>query len=297
MRTTPAFRRPAHPGLRLLLPAAILLSLTLVLPHARANDDTAAVGYTSVNAGTATPLDISGGWGLNATEIYVVPFRINTLGNYSLTSLSFLFQSQSYGGDPNTSGGDQHGGGPPPTDDSSEGGPIYSQYPNAGELSIQVFSSLPDSLTLPTSLVNFASFSGYPNGGGIVTFTPLSSPTLNSDTTYFLSVYKPINPYSAITWGMPSGSPADSPLGFDPITGLHDNGTRFPFHKVTADGVTNHYDIIGGFSLTATAVSAIPEPATTAVILGGSMIAAALWVRRRRTKVAESRTRIDPDLS
>ena len=276
MRSTPTFRRPTLPGLRLLLTAAILLSLTLVLPHARAADDTATVGYTSINTGTATPLDLSGGWGLRATEIYVVPFRINTLGNYSLTSLSLLFQSQSYGGDPNTSGGDQHGGGP-------GGGPIYSVYPHASELSIQVFSSLPDSLTLPTSLVTFAASNGYPNGGGIVTFTPLSSPTLNADTTYFLSVYKPINPYSAITWGMPSGSPADSPLGFDPITGLHDNGTRFPFHKVTADGVTNHYDIIGGFSLTATAVSAIPEPATTAVILGGSVIAAARWVRRRRT--------------
>lgn len=297
MRTTPAFRRPPLPGLRLLLPAAILLSLTLVLPPTRANDATAAVGYTSINTGIATPSDLSGGWGLSTTEIYVVPFRINTLGNYSLTSLSLLFQSQSYGGDPNTSGGDQHGGGPPPTDGSSEGGPIYSLYPNAGELSIQVFSSLPDSLTLPTSLVTFAALHGYPNGGGIVTFTPLSSPTLNPDTTYFLSVYKPINPYSAITWGMPSGSLADSPLGFDPITGLHDNGTRFPFHKVTADGVTNHYDIIGGFSLTATAVSAIPEPATTAVILGGGVLAAALWVRRRRTKVAESRTWISPDLS
>lgn len=291
MRTTPASRRPTLPGLRLLLPAAILLSLPLALPHTRADDDTAAVGYTSINAGTASHLYLSGGWGLNAREIYVVPFRINTLGSYSLTSLSLLFESQAYGGDPNTSGGDQHGGGP-------GGGPTYSLYPHGTELSIQVFSSLPDSLTLPASLVTFGNVLSLPNGGGIVTFTPLSSPTLNADTTYYLSAYKPINPYSSISWSIPdwSGSPVDGPSP-DPIAGLLDDGTRLPFYIVTADGVTEHYGVGGGFSLTATAVSAVPEPATTAVILGGSVLAAALWVRRRRTKVADPRTRIDSDLS
>ncbi len=293
MRTTPAFRRPTLLGLRLLLPAAILLSLTLVLPQARANDDTAAVGYTSINAGTASHNDLGGGWGLYATEIYFVPFRINTLGNYSLTSVSFLFQSQAYGGDPNTSGGSEHGGGP-----GGIGEPTYSMYPHASELSIQVFSSLPNSLTLPTSLVTFAAFGGYPNGGGNVTFTPLSFPTLNADTTYYLSAYKPINPYSSISWVMPEwlGDPVDGPSS-DPIAGLYDNGTQLPFYKVTADGVTEHYGVVGGFSLTATAVSAVPEPATTAVILGGCVLAAALWVRRRRSKVADPRTRIDSNLS
>lgn len=204
-----------------------------------------------------------------------------------------LFQTESYGGDPNTSGGGQHGGGPPPTDGSSEGNPVYSLYPGANELSIQVFSSLPDSLTLPTSLVTFGALSDIPNGGGIVTYTALSLPTLNADTTYYLSVHKPINPYSFILWGMPSGSPIDSPL-FGPITGLYDNGTQFPFYKVTADGVTDHYGVIGGFSLTATAVSAIPEPATAAVILGGSVLAAALWVRRRRKNAAVTRESSPP---
>ena len=295
MRTTPAFRGPTLLGLRLFLPAAILLSLPLVLPHARADDATAAVGYTSINADTASHLYLRSGWGLNATEIYVVPFRINTLGNYSLTSVSFLFQSQAYGGDPDTSGGNEHGGGPPPGDGSSEGDPVDSVYPGASELSVQVFSSLPDSLTLPISLVTFADFEGYPNGGGNVTLTPLSSPTLNADTTYYLSIYKPINPYSSILWGMPvwSGDPVDGPA-LDYIAGLYDNGTQLPFYKVTADGVTGHYGVIGGFSLTATAVSAVPEPATAAVILGGSVAAAALWVRRRRKNIAAPRESSPP---
>ncbi len=295
MQTTPTFRRPTLLGLRLLLPAVPLLLLPLVLPHARADGATAAVGYTSIHTDIADKDYLGGGWGLNATEIYVVPFRINTLGNYSLTSASFLFQSQAYGGDPNTSGGGQHGGGPPPTDGGSGGDPVYSVYPGASELSVQVFSSLPDSLTLPTSLVTFADFEGYPNGGGNVTLTPLSSsPTLNADTTYYLSIYKPINPYSGIFWGAPewSGGPVDGDPDF--VSALYDNGTQLPFYKITADGVTEHYGVIGGFSLTATAVSAVPEPATAAAILGGSVLAAALWVRRRRKNIAAPRESSPP---
>lgn len=293
MRTTPAFRRPTLLGLRLLLPAAILLSLPLVLPHARADGATAAVGYTSINAGIASPNDLSGGWGLNATEIYVVPFRINTLGNYSLTSLSLLFVTDAYGGDPSTSGGVGHGGGPPPSDGGSGPDPDYEYPPGVG-LSVQVFSSLPDSLTLPTSLVTFGFATAIPNGGGITTFMPLSSPTLNADTTYYLSVYQPTNPYASVGWGMPEWSGlVDGPLS-DPIAGLYDNGTQLPYYKVTADGGTEHYGVIGGFSLTATAVSAVPEPATAAVILGGSVLAAALCVRRRRKNIAATRESSPP---
>ena len=70
--------------------------------------------------------------------------------------------------------------------------------------------------------------------------------------------------------------------GDNPVTNLVGDGTPLVYYKITSTGVQSFYDNVGGFTIAANAVTAIPEPASVGAIAGLGVLATAAWVRRRR---------------
>lgn len=272
MRNLPAFLRPKRLGAGLLL---LLLALGLGAPVVRAdppapgNDPTGgpggqpptgpstdtSVGYSSIVIGHPPSREYSFLSGMTSGTVVVIPFAFDSVGpTYTLTNANLLLVSGNGTAD-------------------------------RADLSLQVFSALPTSLALPSALTTLASPGGLvPNRLGVSLFYPDSTPTFTAGTTYYLSVtYRGTE---NLDWDRTSGDLYGySYTAENPVTAAYIEGTPLVYHVITAAGVSSFYDNMGGFSITATPVtaSAIPEPAATAALVAGAILVAALRLRRRRT--------------
>lgn len=264
------------------LGAGLLFFLVAIATVPRAFGQTAIVGHTSVWNGTAPASAYPFLNFLNTDTVMVVPFAINSLGDYTLTSTSLLLRAVP-----------QVSGSLPADNPNSPGnhGPDSSAVSIDLDLnvSVRIFSSLPTSLTLPTSLVTYAP-KGMPATGSPAIYTYLvnSAPTFTAGQTYYLAIS--ISSTGALEWDMTSGASNGGTFpGDTPVTSLVGDGTSLVYYKITASGVQSFYDNAGGFAIAANAVTAIPEPAAVGVLAGAGALAVALFVRSRRTSAPATR--------
>jgi PEP-CTERM putative exosortase interaction domain len=206
------------------------------------------VGYKSIADGT-----VPGGnyafMNFSTGSVVVIPFRFDSLENYTLTSANLLLRTSS--------------------------GTV-----SLSDLSVQVYDTLPsNSTSLPTPVASFASIGDITSTLGIHTFTATSSLTLEADTTYYFGV----SYFGSHTFAWNATS--NDPTGIGPlyVSDTFLDGTTFSYYVINTGSLFTDV-VVGGFSITAAAVSAVPEPATTAVLAAGAVLAAALWVRWRRRR-------------
>ena len=278
MSKLPTSRRPQRPGRYLLLAAATLLS-SLDRPEAWGQSSSATVGYASV-ADFVQQLD--GYYHFptpTSSSLVFIPFAFDTLGDYTLSSVKLLLDDGiNQGDDSNHAGGtDGDGGGAP----GGDGGFLAS----VSVVSVKVYSSLPESLTLPEALLAFSPGEGTTTIGTVplsYNFLANSAPTFTAGQTYYLAIANPTG-NSSWAWLATGNDSTGVPyLDDDPITTLVSNGTELVYHHLTSGGLTHHYENLGGFSITATSVSAVPEPTTVSALAGAAVLAVALFVRGRR---------------
>ncbi len=204
------------------------------------------VGYKSIANGT-----VPGGnyafMNFSTGSVVVIPFRFDSLENYTLTSANLLLRTPS--------------------------GTV-----NLSDLSLQVYDALPpNSTSLPTPVASFASTGDITTTLGIHTFAATSSLILEADTTYYFGVTY----FGPHTFAWNATSSTTTGIGPLYVNDTFLDGTTFSYYVINT-GVSLFTNVVGGFSITAAAVSAVPEPATTAVLAAGAVLAAALWVRWRR---------------
>ena len=245
--------------LRRVLVASLALAATLGVSRLRAQ--TATLGYDPVaNLVSPTVLTFTGA-SLNATTAFVVPFQFNTLGNYSLTSVSLLLAGNA----------------------------------SLAQFSLAVSTTLPTDLTPPTALTTFSATGTLSGTEAAYNFTSGATPTLAANTTYYFRVAytgtDTANWIAAAANG--TGATGSGGFVFVPVSGAllsTSNGyggvftSAVTYRSLTSGGFTNVQDTLGAFSITATAVSAIPEPSTYAALAGAATLAAALYVRRRKNR-------------
>lgn len=221
----------------------------------------ATIGYSPVaNLVSPTVLTFTGA-SLNANTAFVVPFQFNTLGDYSLTSASLLLAGNAH----------------------------------LGDFSLSVSSTLPTNLTPPTALTTFSATGTLNSTAAAYSFTSGASLTLAADTTYYFRVAYTGN--DTANWiasaANGTGSTGSGGFVFVPVSGAllsTSNGyggvltSAVTYRSLTSGGFTNVQDAMGAFSITASAVSAIPEPSTYAALAGAVTLAAALYVRRRKDR-------------
>jgi len=208
------------------------------------------VGYGSIADGSWSGGDFAFKT-FSSGAVIVIPFKFTSLGDYTLTSASLLLK---------------------PDENNI----------SLSDLSLVVYDTLPpDSTSLPTAVTSFASTDVAPgNTLGIHTFTATSSPTLEAGKTYYLgATYFGTH---TLAWNLTTQDPTGS--GPVVVGDTYEDGTTFSYYLLTASGggTTQLIDQVGGFSITAAAISAVPEPATTTALAAGAVLTAALWVRWRR---------------
>lgn len=237
----------------------LALALIATLAFSRLPAQTATIGYSPVsNLVTPTVLTFTGA-SLNANTAFVVPFQFNTLGNYSLTSVSLLLAGNA----------------------------------NLANFSLSVSSTLPTDLTPPTALTTFSATGTLNSTASAYSFTSGATPTLAANTTYYFRVA--YTGSDAANWiasaANGTGATGSGGFVFVPVTGAllsTSNGyggvftSAVTYRSLTSGGFTNVQDTMGAFSITANAVSAIPEPSTYAALAGAATLAAAFYVRRRK---------------
>lgn len=211
------------------------------------------VGYGSIATGTIPSSTTSFVSGMTSGTVFVVPFAFDSLGNYSLTSVSLLLSSSTGTAD-------------------------------RSDFSLNVFSSQPTSLSLPTAVATFSATGAIGSSQAIYTFSADSSPTLAANTIYFLGVS--YGGADSVDWNATAA--ATTLFATDPLSDTFADGTLFSYDTVTSGGASVLQDNMGGFSIAASAIGAIPEPATAGMLAAGAILAAALGVRwgRRRSAVS-----------
>lgn len=233
----------------LLLRRSLLASLAVALGVSGLHAQTATIGYNPVANPLAPTVLLFTGASLNTTTAFVVPFRFNTLGDYSLTSVSLLLAGNA----------------------------------NLADFSISVSSTLPTNLTPPTALTTFSA-TGTLNGTGTAySFASGATPTLTANTTYYYRVA--YNGTDTANWILTGGSASTGSGGTPALTYISSSfapNTMITYRSVTGTGLTDGYGNMGAFSITANAVSAIPEPSTYAAIAGALTLVGAIFVRRRQ---------------
>lgn len=211
------------------------------------------VGYNSIANGTVPGTSYAFKT-FTTGSVVVIPFRFDSLENYTLTSANLLLRTSS--------------------------GTV-----SLSDLSLEVYDVLPpNSASLPTPVASFAATGNITTSLGIYTFTATTSLTLEADTTYYFGV----SYFGSHTfmWDATTGSVTGSgPLYVNDTFG---DGTTFSYYVLNAGGTTSSFEILGGFSITAAAINAVPEPATTTAIAAGAVLAAALWVRWRRGRAGRT---------
>jgi len=206
------------------------------------------VGYKSIADGT-----VPGGnyafMTFTTGSLVVIPFRFDSLENYTLTSANLLLRTSS--------------------------GSV-----SLSDLSVQVYDTLPSNRTsLPTPVASFASIGDITSTLGIHTFTATSSLTLEADTTYYFGV----SYFGSHTFAWDATSNTATGIGPLYVNDTFPDGTMLSYYVIN-NGASLFSHVVGGFSITAAAVGAVPEPATTAALAAGAVLAAALWVRWRRRR-------------
>lgn len=268
-------RLPATYPLRRLC-AGLLVLLATIVAGPGAFGQTALVGYSSISGGSA-PTDPYPFFNHTPDTIIVIPFAFNSLGDYTLTSTSLLLRAiPSQGG----------------TLPVGHGSPDANNGIDFTLVSVQIFSSLPSSLTLPTPLLTFSTLSaGAPETPVIRSYTPTSAPTFTAGQTYYLA----IGVGGTLQWDQTTGASSNGTFpGNNPITTLVSDGTPMVYYEITSSGAQGRYANVGGFALTATAHAAIPEPADGAILTGAGVLAIALMVRQRRRRFAGANQEQNP---
>jgi hypothetical protein len=229
----------------------LALAATLGVSALRAQ--TATIGYNSVSNPLAPTVAIFTGASLDANTAFIVPFRVNTLGDYSLTSVSLLLAGNA----------------------------------NLAHFSLSVSATLPADLTPPTALTTFATTGTLGSTETAYSFTSGATATLTANTTYYFRVA--YTGTDTANW-IKTGSSAFTGSGSTPSLTFIDSAfaanTLLTYRSVASGAFSNDYGNLGAFSITASAVSAIPEPSTYAALAGGLTLAAALYVRRRQNRSA-----------
>lgn len=288
MQPSSSFRPSRYLCFRPLLTAITLLALSCALREARGQvtiGHQAAANKTTAQSDDAFPFVT----GLTSDTLIVIPFSFNSVGSYTLAETRLLLRdgSSSYllggegpaeGSNPNTSGSFSGGGGASGTGDTGANSPSFSG------VSINVFSTLPTSSAVPTSLLSFSTAHiGGPswNAFHFYHYSADAAPTFTGGVTYYLGITYVGT--GILEWDLNFDDHYNLPYPGDiPLTSIVGNSDPLVFYKVTAAGVENFYDNVGGFSITANVVSAIPEPAAVAVLAASSVLALALFVRWRR---------------
>jgi hypothetical protein len=241
------------------LPRVLLASLALALAAAlglnQLRAQTATIGYSPVANPLAPAVFAFTGASLDANTAFIVPFRFNTLGDYSLTSVSLLLAGNA----------------------------------NLTHFSLSVSSTLPTDLTPPTALTTFAATGTLSSTETAYNFTTGATPTLAANTTYYFRVaYTGTDTANWILTGGSAFSGSGSTPSLTFINSAFAANTLITYRSVASGDFSNDYGNLGAFSITASAVSAIPEPSTYAALAGGLTLAAALYVRRRQNRSRSS---------
>lgn len=271
------FRRPRAPGLRIFLLATLFHTLSFV-PAKAQGSGLAGYSVTFNNSSGSDAFAI-----VTSDTLFVIPFSLYSPGSgtYTLESVRLaLRQPVNLSGENPAEGGSPNPNGPPIDGGPGHGGTTGLSY---GGVSLQVFSTLPSSLSPPSPLVSFSPedpTAGPGLVGTVHSFYPDSGFSLTAGTTYYLAFtyndgLMEWDKTTAATYGY------DYP-GDIPVTDIVGNGTPLVYYTITAGGVTGFYDNVGGFAIMANALTAIPEPATGGALAGAAVLAAALFVRSRR---------------
>ena len=240
----------------------LIAAVTLGVSGLRAQ--TLVVGYSTV-ANTVSPtVNVFTGASLDANTAIIIPFLFqeeNFLdlnpsysGNYAIDSISLLLAGNA----------------------------------SLADFSLSVSSTLPTSLTPPSALVSFSATGTLSGTESAYTFSRSAAVSLVGDTTYYFRVgYTGAGTANWIMAGNP-GTP-DFGSGSGPTWGAiittENPSDAISYRSVTSSGFSNDIATVGAFSITATAVSAVPEPAAFASLIGVATLGAALFVRRRRNPV------------
>jgi hypothetical protein len=237
------------PFLRRLLTASLALALTATLGVSLVRAQTATIGYNSVSNPLAPTVAIFTNASLNADTAFIVPFRFNTLGNYSLTSVSLLLAGNA----------------------------------NLAHFSLSVSSTLPTDITPPTALTTFTTTGTLSSTETAYSFTSGATPTLAANTTYYFRfAYTGTDTANWIQTGGGAFTGSGSTPSLTFINSAFAANTLITYRSVASGDFSNEYGNLGAFSITASAVSAIPEPSTYAAIAGALTLVGALIIRRRK---------------
>lgn len=240
---------------------ALAFTATLGVSGLRAQ--TLIVGYNAVTNTVSPTVNIFTDASLDADTAFIIPFFFEAeqflaenesfSGNYAIDSISLLLAGDA----------------------------------SLADFSLSVSSTLPTDLTAPGALVSFSSASTLVGTETAYTFSPSAVVSLVADTTYYIRVgYTGTGTANWILAGNPGVPDFGSGSGptFGAIFTTENPGTTISYRAVTSSGFSNEFATVGAFSITATAISAVPEPATYAGIVGAATLAAALMVRRRRNR-------------
>jgi hypothetical protein len=221
------------------------------LPNLGAQTQT--IGYQPLTDAGHLSSGFTEGFGSGKAD--VIPFDFTGLGSYSVGSISLLLSGDA----------------------------------SLSDVSVSISSALPTNLGSETSLASF-SLSGTLNSTPTVyTFNAESTPALTAGATYYLQLG--YTGSATVNWILTT-SAGQSGVGFfsgsggiPPLTPV--NSTLSPsefvtFRQLTAGGSSDDYQQVGGFSVTAEAMSAVPEPATYGLVMGAAALLAGLIARRRR---------------
>jgi hypothetical protein len=242
-------------ALRRILTASLALALAATLGVSLLRAQTATIGYNPVSNPLAPTVPIFTGASLDATTAFIVPFRFNTLGDYSLTSVSLLLAGNA----------------------------------NLTHFSLSVAATLPTDLTPPTALTTFSATGTLSGTESAYSFTSGATPTLAANTTYYFRVaYTGTDTANWIKTGGSAFTGSGSTPSLTFIDSAFAANTLLTYRSVASGEFSNDYGNLGAFSITASAVSAIPEPSTYAALAGGLTLAAALYVRRRQNRSRSS---------
>ncbi|MBI3886460.1 MAG: PEP-CTERM sorting domain-containing protein [Opitutae bacterium] len=249
MPTLPLSVAPATRGVRRTLAAALALAAAFGVAPLRAQ--TATIGHSPVANAVAPDVSIFTGASLNPNTAFIVPFQFNTLGDYSLTSVSLLLSGNA----------------------------------SLADFDLSASSTLPTDLTAPTALTTFATTGTLSGTETAYNFASGTSATYLGGTTYYFRVA--YTGTGTANWIKPTDGGFTGSGGIPPLTFIDSalvDGPDISYRSLTSGGFTDSFNNIGAFSITATAVSAVPEPSTYAAIFGAVVLLGAVVARRRRAR-------------
>jgi hypothetical protein len=248
---------------------ATLLAGAVLLNAPRAVAQT-TIGHVPITDGgtTSTFFTITG-----HNQIFV-PFKFSSIGSYNVSSVNLFLQNF-----------------------------------NAENIGVTLVNALPSGTTIASDMATFTN----PGSGGSVggpantAFTATSSPTLTAGTEYYIRVYSKGAPLSGTTpttvgtwlydyngsYTTVALSALTSALGTtDAISfrnTLYSTAFTGSLSQPASYSTVGDYDRLGQFSITANALTAVPEPATYATLVGLTVLGVALGMRtRKRRQLAQS---------